>query len=154
MSRDRQRAAGRRRPLELWVCFLEFMAPSRRSAALAFSARPVNRRTRVGPRQPPSRSIPVGLVWWLALRLHLTVMVPDGSVRARRLTAAAALLLGGCFAWVPRREPGGFGATAEFAAELKPVPPPLVPAQDPARVRAGLQEVKSTLLADPDSLSP
>jgi hypothetical protein len=98
--------------------------------------------------------VTIGLVWWLALRLHLTVMVPDGSVRGRRLTAAAALLLGGCFAWVPRLEPGGFDATAEFAAELKPVPAALVPAQDPARFRTGLQEVKSALLADRDSLSP
>jgi hypothetical protein len=98
--------------------------------------------------------VTIGLVWWLALRLHLTVMVPDGSVRGRRLTAAAALLLGGCFAWVPRLEPGGFDATAEFAAELKPVPPGLVPAQDPARFRASLQDVKSALMADRDSLSP
>jgi hypothetical protein len=96
--------------------------------------------------------VTIALVWWLALRLHLTVMVPDGSVRGRRLTAATALLLGGCFAWIPRVEPGGFNASAEFGTELKPVPPAFVPAQDPARFRASLQELKSALLGDADSL--
>ena len=45
----------------------------------------------------------------------------------------------------------GFDATAEFAAELKPVPAALVPTQDPAGFRTGLQELKLALLADRDS---
>jgi hypothetical protein len=97
--------------------------------------------------------VTIALLWWLALRLHLTVMVPDGSRRSHRLTAATALLLGGCFAWMPRVEAGGFDAIAEFGTELKPVPRALVPAQDPARFRASLQELKSALLAEGDSLT-
>jgi hypothetical protein len=93
------------------------------------------------------------LIWLLALRLHLTVMLPEGTARARRLAAAFAVLFGGCLSWVPTLDTGDFDAQAEFATELKPLPATLLPALTPAAYRERLEDLERELLADKDSLT-
>jgi hypothetical protein len=92
------------------------------------------------------------LIWLVALRLHLRVMVPEGTLRGRRLTAAFAVLLGGCFAWAPRLADPKFDAQAEYAVELKPISPALVPALTPQSYAEALRSLERELLADRDSL--
>jgi hypothetical protein len=94
----------------------------------------------------------ITLIWLVALRLHLRVMVPEGTLRARRLTAVFAVLLGGCFAWAPHLADKDFDAQAEYAVELKPISPGLVPALTPQSYAADLRQLERELLADRDTL--
>jgi hypothetical protein len=94
------------------------------------------------------------LIWLIAFRLHLGVMMPGGTApTTRRLMAGVALLFGGCMSWAPQLGDDDFTTHAEYAVQLKPLPAALLPAKDSAAFTSGLQELERNLLADRDSLT-
>ena len=94
------------------------------------------------------------LIWLIAFRLHLGVMMPGGpGPTTRRIMAGVALLFGGCMSWAPHLGDDDFTTQAEFAVQLKPLPASLLPAKDSAGFASGLLELEQDLLADRDSLT-